>query len=223
MKIGFSASPDWVEFHAALGCSVTAKAKRSQPTNQVSSQVVLVELVQIEVPEVVVGDFLRKAYDRWQPRFGGPLLHGSDGNTSGLVCPGGLAHHRRRIVHFNLTEYPKAGWTGPQTIEASPDDTAPRYLLRDRDKIYACAFRERIRGLSILSAPASPRQRSPRGEADRIGPARVPGSCHRAGRRASAKDFEKLSGGLSLQPDSLGLGKDTPNRGLFSPRGWEHG
>ncbi len=74
-----------------------------------------------------------------------------------------LVHHRRRVVHFNVTEHPTAGWTGQQMVEAFPEDTAPRYLLRDRDKIYGCAFHERIRGLSIadvLSAPASPWQQA---------------------------------------------------------------
>jgi putative transposase len=41
-----------------------------------------------------------------------------------------LAHHRPCIVHFNVTD-PSALWTG------FPEDTAPRYLLRDRDKIYS--------------------------------------------------------------------------------------
>jgi putative transposase len=48
-------------------------------------------------------------------------------------------------------------------VEAFPEDPAPRYLLRDRDKIYGYDFRERIQGLSIeevLSAPASPRRRA---------------------------------------------------------------
>ena len=74
-----------------------------------------------------------------------------------------LAHHRRRIVHFHVTDHPTAGWTGKQMMEAFPEDTAPRYLLRDRDKIYGEDFRERIQGLSleeVLSAPASPWQRA---------------------------------------------------------------
>lgn len=74
-----------------------------------------------------------------------------------------LAHDRRRIVHFNVTEHPTAGWTGQQLREAFPEDTAPRYLLRDRDKIYGEDFRQRIQGLSleeVLSAPASPWQRA---------------------------------------------------------------
>ena len=47
-----------------------------------------------------------------------------------------LAHHRRRVVHFNVTEHPTAQWTAQQIIEAFPWDTAPKYLLRDRDSIY---------------------------------------------------------------------------------------
>ena len=74
-----------------------------------------------------------------------------------------LIHHRRRVIHFNVTEHPTALWTGQQMVEAFPEDTAPRYLLRDRDKIYGRDFCERIRSLSIaevLSAPASPWQRA---------------------------------------------------------------
>ena len=74
-----------------------------------------------------------------------------------------LAHHRRRVVHFNVTEHPTAGWTGQQMVEAFPEDQAPRYLLRDRDRIYGYDFRERVQSLSIeevLSAPASPWQRA---------------------------------------------------------------
>ena len=74
-----------------------------------------------------------------------------------------LAHHRRRVLHFNVTEHPTALWTGQQIIETFPEDTAPRYLLRDRDKIYGEEFRQRIRSLGmeeVLSAPASPWQRA---------------------------------------------------------------
>jgi hypothetical protein len=33
-----------------------------------------------------------------------------------------LAHHRRRVVHFNVTEHPTAGWTAQQIVAAFPDD-----------------------------------------------------------------------------------------------------
>jgi hypothetical protein len=52
-----------------------------------------------------------------------------------------LAHHRWRILHFNVTEHPTAEWTAQQIVNAFPDDTAPSYLLRDRDAIYGHSFR----------------------------------------------------------------------------------
>jgi putative transposase len=72
-----------------------------------------------------------------------------------------LAHDRRHVVHFNVTEHPTADWTAQQIVEAFPDDTAPAYLLRDRDRIYGHAFRHRVTGMGIrdvLTAPQSPWQ-----------------------------------------------------------------
>jgi hypothetical protein len=72
-----------------------------------------------------------------------------------------LAHHRRRIVHFNVTEHPTAQWTAQQIVDAFPNDTAPSYLLRDRDQVYGHAFRYRVKGMGIgeiLTAPSSPWQ-----------------------------------------------------------------
>jgi putative transposase len=60
-----------------------------------------------------------------------------------------LDHERRRIVHFNITEHPTAQWTAQQIVEAFPWDTAPRYLLRDRDAIYGDAFQQRVKNLDI--------------------------------------------------------------------------
>jgi transposase InsO family protein len=72
-----------------------------------------------------------------------------------------LTHERRRVVHFNITEHPTAQWTAQQGVEAFPWDEAPRYLLRDRDRIYGTAFRQRVRHMGIkevLTAPQSPWQ-----------------------------------------------------------------
>ena len=61
-----------------------------------------------------------------------------------------LSHERRSIVHFNVTPYPSAEWTGQQIIEAFPaDGTVPRFLLRDRDSIYGAFFRRRVRNMGI--------------------------------------------------------------------------
>jgi transposase InsO family protein len=72
-----------------------------------------------------------------------------------------LAHERRRVVHFHVTEHPTAQWTAQQVVEAFPWDEAPPYLLRDRDRIYGTAFRQRVRHIGIeevLIAPRSPWQ-----------------------------------------------------------------
>jgi putative transposase len=72
-----------------------------------------------------------------------------------------LHHKRREILHFNATYHPTAKWTAQQIVEAFPFDTAPRYLIRDRDSIYSARFRNRVKSLGIeevLTAPRSPWQ-----------------------------------------------------------------
>jgi putative transposase len=70
-----------------------------------------------------------------------------------------LTHQRRRIVHGNITDHPTATWSAQQVVDAFPDDTAPRWLHRDRDRIYGDAFQRRLVGMGIgevVSARASP-------------------------------------------------------------------
>src|ERR1035441_6440790 len=72
-----------------------------------------------------------------------------------------LAHERRKVLHFNITEAPSALWTAQQMVEAFPYIIPPRYLLRDRDAIYCADFTRRGQGLSLeqkLIAPRSPWQ-----------------------------------------------------------------
>jgi transposase InsO family protein len=68
-----------------------------------------------------------------------------------------LAHDRRRVVHFNVTDSPTAKWTGQQIVEAFPWDTAPRYLLRDRDGIYGPEFANRVDHMGIKEVKTAPR------------------------------------------------------------------
>ena len=60
-----------------------------------------------------------------------------------------LAHQRRRVIHFNVTEHPTAPGTAPQIVAVFPEDTAPAYLLRDRDEAYALAVRRRVKDMRI--------------------------------------------------------------------------
>ena len=74
-----------------------------------------------------------------------------------------LAHDRRRILHFNVTAHPTAEWTAQQLIQAFPWDSAPCYLLRDRDGIFGETFVQQVKAMGIrevLSAPRSPWQRA---------------------------------------------------------------
>jgi hypothetical protein len=51
-----------------------------------------------------------------------------------------LAHQRRRILHINVTAHPTAEWAADQLRYAFPWDSAPRYLLQDRDRIFGDNF-----------------------------------------------------------------------------------
>ena len=72
-----------------------------------------------------------------------------------------LGHHRRHAIHFNVTAHHTAEWTGQHIAEAFRWDSAPSYLLHDRDCIYGAAFRQRVGEMGIrevLTAPRSPWQ-----------------------------------------------------------------
>jgi transposase InsO family protein len=72
-----------------------------------------------------------------------------------------LAHDRRRVLHFNVTANPTAEWTARQLVQAFPEDTAPRFLARDRDRIYGDQFRRVLEILGVeevVTAARSPWQ-----------------------------------------------------------------
>ena len=125
-----------------------------------------------------------------------------------------LEHERRRIVHFNVTEGPSAQWTGQQLVNAFPYDSAPKYVIRDRDKIYGADFVCRVRALGIeqvLTAPRSPWQ-NPYCERvigtlrrDCLDHVIVVGEQHL--RRILRKYLEYYHGSRT----HLALGKDTPD------------
>ena len=72
-----------------------------------------------------------------------------------------LRHDRRELLHLNVTDHPTAVWTARQLVEAFPDDTAPTYLLRDRDGVYGDEFVRQVQTMGIrevLIAPRAPWQ-----------------------------------------------------------------
>jgi len=68
-----------------------------------------------------------------------------------------LSLERRRLLHVHVTAHPTAAWTAQQMVEALPDETNPRYLIRDRDGIYGAEFRRRVAGLGLREVPIAPR------------------------------------------------------------------
>ena len=72
-----------------------------------------------------------------------------------------LSHDRRKVIHFNVTASPTAQWTAQQITEAFPWDTAPKYLLSDRDQIFGDVFKQRVLSMEIeevITAYRSPWQ-----------------------------------------------------------------
>jgi putative transposase len=134
-----------------------------------------------------------------------------------------LAHSRRKVVHFNVTENPTAQWTAQQIVEAFPWGSAPKYPLRDRDAIYGGAFRQWLHAMGIeevLSAPRSPWQ-NPFVER-LIGTIRrdcldhVIGLNERQLRRVIARYLDYYHDSRT----HLSLSMDAPNARTVHPRAW---
>ena len=66
-----------------------------------------------------------------------------------LYCFFIISHDRRRILHFNVTKHPTTQWIIQQLREAFPFDSAPRFLIFDRDAKYGLEVPVAIRFLSI--------------------------------------------------------------------------
>lgn len=71
-----------------------------------------------------------------------------------------IEHGRRRLAHVNVTANPTAEWTLQQLREVVGDRCTHRYLIHDRDRIFAKHLDESIKalGLKVLKSPvASPK------------------------------------------------------------------
>src|ERR1700720_2789556 len=60
---------------------------------------------------------------------------------------------RRDLVWINVTTNPTAEWIARQITEAFPWDGAPRYMIRDRDRIYGAVVTRRLRAMGIRDKP----------------------------------------------------------------------
>jgi len=66
-----------------------------------------------------------------------------------------IEHGSRRLVRVAVTAHPTAAWTLQQLREVVGFDSACRYLIHDRDSIFARSLDESIRsiGLTVLKSP----------------------------------------------------------------------
>src|SRR6267378_1135557 len=63
---------------------------------------------------------------------------------------------RRDLVWINVTTNPTAEWVARQITEAFPWEMAPRYMIRDRDRIYGIVVTRRLRAMGIRDKPTAP-------------------------------------------------------------------
>jgi transposase InsO family protein len=75
---------------------------------------------------------------------------------------------RRKLVWINVTRHPTAEWIAHQITEAFPWAEAPRYLIRDRDRVYGAAVTRRLRAMGIRDKPIAPASPWQNGFAERL-------------------------------------------------------
>jgi hypothetical protein len=100
---------------------------------------------------------------------------------------------RRTLLWIGVTRHPTAEWIARQITEAFPWDEAPRYPIRDRDRIFGAIVKRRLCAMGIRDKPIAPASPWQNGFAERlIGSIRREWPSHRFGRAASAPDLALL-------------------------------
>jgi transposase InsO family protein len=66
-----------------------------------------------------------------------------------LCCAVIIEHASRRLLHWNVTSNPTAAWTLQQLREAIASDHPYRFLVHDRDSVYAQALDSSIANLRL--------------------------------------------------------------------------
>lgn len=91
-----------------------------------------------------------------------------------LYCFFVINHDRRRILHFNVTRHPTSRWIVQQLRESFPYESAPKYLIFDRDAKYGLEVPAAVRFMKITRIQTSFRSPWQNGVAERW-----VGSCRR--------------------------------------------
>jgi transposase InsO family protein len=75
---------------------------------------------------------------------------------------------RRDLVWINVSANPTAEWVARQITEAFPWNEAPRYMIRDGDRIYGAVVTRRLRAMGIRDRPIAPASPWQNGFAERL-------------------------------------------------------
>src|SRR6476620_5645005 len=75
---------------------------------------------------------------------------------------------RRELLWISVTTHPTAEWVARQITEAFPWNEAPRYMIRDRDRIYGAVVTRRLRAMGIRDKPTAPASPWQNGFAERL-------------------------------------------------------
>jgi len=129
-----------------------------------------------------------------------------------------LSLERRRLIHFNVTTNPTAEWTSIQLTQAFPFDSAPRYLIRDRDGIYGNRVVDAFKNLGIKQVMISRQSPWQNGYCER-----VIGSIRREcldhiivlNKRHLMRVLKEYFAYYHESRTHLGLGKDAPEPRTF--------
>ena len=132
-----------------------------------------------------------------------------------------IEHGRRHIVHFNATFHPTAAWVMQQLRDAFPYDSAPRYLIFDRDSIFSPAVVRFVRARGIKPKRTSYRSPWQNGTAERW-----IGNCRREilehvvvfGEHHLVRLMRLYLSYYHEDRRHLGLDKDSPNERPVTPR-----
>jgi putative transposase len=132
-----------------------------------------------------------------------------------LYCFFVIAHDRRRILDFNVTRYPTTPWVAQQLREAFPYDSAPKYLIMDREHTFNGEALGTLEGLGASPVRIAIRSPWQNGIAERF-----VGSCRRdlldhvivANERHLKRLMSEYVRYYNEDRTHLGLAKETPAR-----------
>jgi transposase InsO family protein len=132
-----------------------------------------------------------------------------------------IHHARRTIVHINVTGHPTAAWVIQQLREAVPFDTAPKYLIIDRDSKFSEAVHGAIKAMGTKAVKTAYRSPWQNGVAERW-----VGSCRRdvldqvvvLGEPHLLRLLDSYVAYHHKDRTHLGLSKDTPTRRAVTPK-----